>query len=67
MAEVLLDGEGLSKKNCGRDVSFIGKKSYVKVDGADMYNLINNRDDYIEGVLKIIPFGGMKVYAFTFG
>ena len=66
-AEVLLNGESLNKKNAGRDIYFMGKKSYIKVEGADMYNLINNKGDYIEGILKIIPFRGMSAYAFTFG
>lgn len=66
-AEVLLDGVPLSKKNAGRDISFMGKKSYLKVEGDDMYNLINNKGDYIEGILKLIPFKGIRAYVFTFG
>ncbi len=67
MGEVLLDGVSLSRENAGRAISFMGKKSYIKVEGADMYNLFNNKGSLREGILKIIPFRGMKAYAFTFG
>ncbi|MDO8509090.1 MAG: redoxin family protein [Nanoarchaeota archaeon] len=66
-AEILLDGAPLNKKNAGKDIYFLGKKSYVKVEGDDMYNLVNNKGDYIEGILKIIPFKRMKAYVFSFG
>jgi len=66
-AEVLLDGNPLSKRNAGKNMSFIGKKSYLKVDGSDIYNVFDNKGTYIDGILKIIPFRRMRAYAFTFG
>lgn len=65
-AEVLLDNKPLAKDKAGSDIIFKDNKSYVKIDGADMYNLIK-AGHFHEGVLKLIPFKGMKVYAYTFG
>ncbi len=66
-AEVLLDGEPLSKRNAGKNMGFIGKKSYLKADGSDIYNVFDNKGTYIDGILKIIPFRRMRAYSFTFG
>lgn len=65
-AEVLLDGGPLTKNNAGKDVELRDGKSYVKIEGADMYNILKS-SNYISGVLKIIPFEEMRVYSFTFG
>jgi len=66
LAEVTLNGGPVPKSSAGRDIIFKGKKSYVRVDGSDMYSLVDT-DDFREGVLKIIPFKEMKAYAYTFG
>lgn len=65
-AEILLDERPLTKKNAGLDIEFKDGKSFVKIEGADMYNLVKT-DGFKEGVLKILPFGNMRVYAYTFG
>jgi len=65
-AEVLLDDAPLRKSDAGKDISFENEKSYIKVEGADMYNLIKH-PSYNSRVLKILPFEEMKVYAYTFG
>lgn len=67
IAEILLDGNALTRTNTGKDVMFIGKKSYVKLNGADMYRIFDNRGQFREGILKIIPFRRMRVFAYTFG
>lgn len=65
-ASIFLNGSSLIKANAGEDVVLRGKKSYVKVDGADMYNIVRTKD-FIEGDLKIEAFKGMRIYAYTFG
>lgn len=65
-AEVLMDNVPIRKEYAGKDVFFKEGKSYVKVEGADMYNIIKSRA-FHSGVLRILPFEEMKVYAFTFG
>lgn len=50
-ADIILDGRDAGK---------------VKVEGAEMYNVVNTKE-YKSGLLKIVPFNGLKVYAFTFG
>ncbi|MBI2449810.1 redoxin domain-containing protein [Candidatus Pacearchaeota archaeon] len=65
-AVVFLNGKPLTKLNSGSDVKFRGKKSYVGVEGAGMYNIIRKKD-FAEGELKIEAFKGMRVYAYTFG
>jgi thiol-disulfide isomerase/thioredoxin len=60
-AEVLLNHKPLMK-DAGKHVS----KSKIKVDHADMYNLVK-LDKAENAELEIVPFKGLKVYAYTFG
>jgi len=65
-AEVLLNDKPIPKDKAGKDIFFEKGKSYVHVEGADMYNLVKSKE-FFEGDLKIIAFEEMKAYAFTFG
>ncbi len=65
-AEVLVDDAPLTKEGAGSNVVLKNRKSYVKLEGADMYNLIKDKD-YHSRVLKILAFEEMKVFAYTFG
>ncbi|MBI2669213.1 redoxin domain-containing protein [Candidatus Woesearchaeota archaeon] len=65
LAEVLWNDKPLGKY-AGKDIAMKNNKSYVKIDGSDLYHLIQN-EEFQEGIVKIIPFSRMKVYAFTFG
>ncbi|MEK6855999.1 MAG: redoxin family protein [Nanoarchaeota archaeon] len=64
--EVLLDTLPIRKEDAGEDVFFREGKSYVKVEGAEMYNIVKH-SNYHSRVLRIIPFEELKVYAYTFG
>ena len=63
---ILLDDKPISAADTGKDVEVKYDKALVFVSGADMYNIINSKE-YHEGVLKIIPSKGLRVYALTFG
>ncbi|HLC71138.1 MAG TPA: thioredoxin-like domain-containing protein [Candidatus Nanoarchaeia archaeon] len=65
-AAIMLDNKPLPVAAAGKDVQVKYDKALVFLHGADMYNVINNKD-YHEGVLKIIPSKGLRVYALTFG
>ena len=65
-AEVLLYDRPVTKDKAGRDIVFRNGSSIVKVEGADLYNLIKSTVSH-SGVLKIRPFEEMRVYAYTFG
>lgn len=65
-AEVLLNGKSITTKEAGKDIAFEDGKSFVSVQGGDMYNLISL--SFIQGgTLTIKPFSEMKLYAYTFG
>lgn len=64
--EIELDDKPLRIECLGREGKIEGEKSIVKVEGADMYNLVNISEHHSRE-LKIKAFKGMKVYAFTFG
>ena len=65
-ATILLDNGPLNSAAVGKDVSVKYDKSLVFLEGPDMYNLIRKKE-FHTGVIKILPFKGLKVYAFTFG
>ncbi len=65
-ATILLNDKPLTEANAGKDVVVKGGKSLIFIDGPDMYNLIKS-SEFHTGLLKIIPFKGLKVYAYTFG
>ena len=66
IAEVVVDEKPIMKKMAGKDIIFKKGKSYVKINGSDIYNIIKSKE-FNSGVLKVTPFKGMKVYAYTFG
>lgn len=66
LAEVLLNDKPLDSDSSGADVVLANGKSYVKIEGADMYQIIK-QEKVDEGELKIVPFKGLEVYAYTFG
>lgn len=63
---IMLDNKPISANDAGAEVQVKYEKGLVFLHGADMYNVIKTKD-YREGVLKIIPSKGLKVYALTFG
>ena len=63
---ILLDDKPISAADAGKDVQVKYDKGLAFLEGADMYNLVKTKE-YREGVLKIIPSKGLRVYAFTFG
>lgn len=65
-AEVLIDDKLVNKNDAGKDLIFREGKSYVKVEGADMYNIVKH-NSFFSRVLKVKPFEEMKVYSYTFG
>lgn len=65
-ATILLNDKPLTEANAGKDVVVKGGKSLVFIDGPEMYNLIKSKE-FQTSLLKIIPFKGLKVYAYTFG
>lgn len=65
-AELEIDGKAIKKEESGKDVKIEDEKSFVSVEGADMYNIVNLEQHHSKE-LKIKAFKGMKVYAFTFG
>lgn len=66
IAEVLLDEKPLKKEDAGADIELKNGKSYVIIDRSDMYNIIKSRN-FKMGEIKLIPFKGLRVYAYTFG
>lgn len=66
IAEVLYNNFPVMEKDAGKDIIFADGKSFVKLEGADMYNLLKH-PGYESGLLTIKPFNEMKVYAYTFG
>ncbi len=65
-ATILLNNEPLTESAAGRNVSVKFGKSLAFLEGPDMYNLIRKKE-FHTGVIKILPFKGLRVYAFTFG
>jgi len=65
-AEVELEGIAVNKINKSLEIAIENGKTVVKVEGADMYNIVKI-EDYHSMDLKIKAFNGMKVYAYTFG
>ncbi len=61
-AGVFLNGKPIPKTKSGDDV----KDHVVRVDHAGMYNLVRTKE-YSGAELGIIPFKGLRVYAYTFG
>lgn len=66
---VLQDGKPLSRKQATADTSFrptqAGEESYVTVQHARMYALVDNHD-FAEHVLELICPAGLAAFAFTF-
>jgi thiol-disulfide isomerase/thioredoxin len=65
-AEVLLNEKPIPKSLRGKDLVEEEKKTYIIVDGADLYNLFKAKS-FEEGDIKVMAFKGMKVFAYTFG
>lgn len=63
---IVLDNLPISAADAGKEVQVKYDKGLVFLDGADMYNIVKKKE-YREGILKIIPSKGLKVYALTFG
>lgn len=63
-----LDGRDVSRSDAGSDVRFDGDgHSYVEVDRADLFRLVN-RTDFNRHVLTVSPTGtGFELFSFTFG
>lgn len=66
LAEVLLNDKPLDSDSSGADVVLRNGKSYVKINGPDMYQIIK-QEKFGGGELTIVPFKGLEVYAYTFG
>jgi len=68
LAEIKLDGEYLTEDNKGEDIVFQGDASFLKVQGARLYNLIHTKDEYGTHTLElIVPSSDLEFFAFTFG
>ena len=68
LAKIKLDGEYLTEKNKGEDIVFQDKVSFLKVKGANLYNLVDTKDDYGTHTLElIVPSTSLQFFAFTFG
>ncbi len=63
---IVLDDKPISAAEAGKEVQVKYEKALLFLDGADMYNVVKTKE-YQEGVLKIIPSRGVRVYALTFG
>ena|SRR3989338_2452449 len=66
IAEVLLNNFPLTKDNAGQDIILQDGKSFIKLEGPDMYNLVKT-PGFSANVITIKPFSEMKVYSYTFG
>jgi len=65
--ELKLDGLPLAEK-AGRDVDVSKTTSTVKINGSDLYELVNDPNGYGEHVLEIIlPQTDVRIFTFTFG
>jgi hypothetical protein len=62
---VLQDGKPLATSHAGKDVRFRDAKSYVLVDSARMYSLVNDHD-FGEHELELRCSEGIAAFAFTF-
>jgi len=68
LAQVKLDGEYLTKDNRGEDIVFQGEASFLRVQGAKLYNLVDTKDEYGTHTLElIVPSLDLEFFAFTFG
>lgn len=68
LAKVKLDGEYLTKENRGEDIIFQEDVSFLRVQGARLYNFVDTKDEYGTHTLEFfIPSSDLKLFAFTFG
>ncbi len=68
LAEVKLDGEYLTEKNRGEDIVFQGTASFLKVQGASLYNLVDTKEEYGTHTLELlVPSLNLEFFTFTFG
>ncbi|MDA1337526.1 MAG: thioredoxin family protein [bacterium] len=68
LAKVKLDGKYLTKENMGEDIVFEGDVSFLMVNEAKLYNVIDTKDEYGTHVLELtIPSSSLELFAFTFG
>lgn len=65
--EVLEDGKPLSKDSAGKDIKFIGEKSYVTIHEDRLYELVKNPSAEEHTLELKIEGDGLKAYTFTFG
>jgi thiol-disulfide isomerase/thioredoxin len=60
------DGKPLAKQDAGEDIQFVGDQSYLVIDHARMYRIVNNKEFGVH-VLKLYPESdSFGLYAFTF-
>jgi thiol-disulfide isomerase/thioredoxin len=66
-AEIVLlqDGKPLARTHAGKDVRFRDAESYVLVNSARMYSLVDNHD-FAEHELELSCSPGIAAFAFTF-
>lgn len=64
-ATLLQDGKSLARSNAGKDVRFRDAESYVRVDSARMYSLVDNHD-FGQHELELHCSPGTAAFAFTF-
>ena len=68
LARVKLDGKYLTKDNRGEDIVFEGDVSFLKVQGARLYNLVDTKEEYGTHTLELfVPSSELEFFAFTFG
>ncbi|MCH7552100.1 hypothetical protein IIB49_01805, partial [Patescibacteria group bacterium] len=68
LAQVRLDGEYLTEKNKGEDIVLQNGVSFLRVKGANLYNLVDTKDEYGVHTLElIVPSTSLQFFAFTFG
>jgi hypothetical protein len=66
LAEVKIDGRYLTKAEAGVDIIFEKRRSLVRIERPDIYNLMRMKH-FREGDIEISGFPGLRIYAYTFG
>ena len=65
--EIMLDGKPLSKEDAGKDIKFEKNRSFVVVDHADMYNIVNSKKFGTHELKLVTNSKDFSIYAYTFG
>jgi len=66
LAEVKIDGRYLTKAEAGVDIIFEKRRSLVRIERPDIYNLMRMKHFWV-GDIEISGFRGLRIYAYTFG